>query len=516
MILTTKKPITLAVGLLLTALSYANPSHSPINHDSTINQHSPSNALPPLDSINQLGKIDFQLPKMQRFNTDTNVPVIFTPLHNLPVVQIDVSFRAGSAYDTKFGESHMVAKMLTQGTDTLDEEEFIATKEKLAIVLDADSDKDFLSFGLKSLTGTLSPALSLFKNALTTSSFDSNTLERNKTQLLTRLKSRQEDPSYEANKQFLTTLLKNHPYGHLTTGDSDSIKTITSEDLRAFAQRYLVQENAKITITGDISDKDAKRIANDLANSLPTGKKAQALPKITPHPINNNALNAKNLTATNVLPNQPPTTDNRAVKANPHSDNSPAYLHIPMSNTQTHIIMGQLLPAQQKDKATWQAYTDFSVANSILAGGDFNARLMDAIRVKKGYTYGIYGHRSPLATTDIYNIEFSVKGDRTSNAIADTLAVINQTKQQGIKPEELALEKVSRINSFPSGFASNSGIHHIALSLNNDDMPIEYLSDYPNRVNNVSLESANKALQALNPNQWLFVSVGDEKPIINP
>ena len=76
MILTTKKPITLTVGLLLTALSYANPSHSPINHDSTINQHSPSNALPPLDSINQLGKIDFQLPKMQRFNTDTNVPVI--------------------------------------------------------------------------------------------------------------------------------------------------------------------------------------------------------------------------------------------------------------------------------------------------------------------------------------------------------------------------------------------------------------------------------------------------------
>lgn len=490
MIFTTKKPIVLATCLLLTAVSYANPSHANPSHspidDDTNNKKSPSNALPALDSINQLGAIDFQLPKMQRFNTDTNVPVIFTPLHNLPVVHIDVSFRVGSAYDTKFGESNMVAKMLTQGTDTLDEDEFVATKEKLAIVLDADSDKDFLSFGLKSLTGTLDPALSLFKNALTTSSFDPKTLERNKTQLLTQLKSRQEDPSYEANKQFLTTLLKNHPYGHLITGNSDSIKSLTSKDLRTFAKRYLVQENAKITITGDISDKDAKHIANDLANSLPTGKKAQALPQVTPYPTVKNG------------------------------ENSASYLHTPMNNTQTHIIMGQLLPARQKDKTTWQAYTDFNVANSILAGGDFNARLMDTIRVKKGYTYGIYGHRSPLATTDIYNIEFSVKGDRTSDAIADTLAVVNQTKQQGIKPEELALEKFSRINSFPSGFASNSGIHHIALSLNNDDMPIEYLSDYPNRVNNVSLDNANKALQALTPNEWLFVTVGDEKPIINP
>ncbi|OAV16635.1 hypothetical protein [Moraxella catarrhalis] len=45
-----------------------------------------------IDSINQLGELTVNIPNTQYFQTDNGVSVAFTPLHELPIVDVDLHF----------------------------------------------------------------------------------------------------------------------------------------------------------------------------------------------------------------------------------------------------------------------------------------------------------------------------------------------------------------------------------------------------------------------------------------
>ncbi|MFP3355592.1 hypothetical protein R0K04_30070, partial [Pseudoalteromonas sp. SIMBA_153] len=52
------------------------------------------------------------------------------------------------------------------------------------------------------------------------------------------------------------------------------------------------------------------------------------------------------------------------------------YVHIPFPSTQTTVLMGQLGSKRATDPIAQQQQTNFAVGNEVMAGSDFNARLM--------------------------------------------------------------------------------------------------------------------------------------------
>ena len=89
-----------------------------------------------IDSIDRLGQLTIEVPATQYFETDHGVQVAFTPLTELPIIDVSLHFATNAAADgLPAGTANMVATMLTQGSGSLSEDDFIQASESLGIVL---------------------------------------------------------------------------------------------------------------------------------------------------------------------------------------------------------------------------------------------------------------------------------------------------------------------------------------------------------------------------------------------
>ncbi|MGP5213212.1 M16 family metallopeptidase [Psychrobacter immobilis] len=486
---TMQKLSYLSVGILLglttlTMTAQANTTGAEEYRGSAaVDTSAPIAALSKLTSLDDDKPLTVTIPTIQQFKTKAGVPVRFVQTTALPIVDIDLRFNAGSARDgsissTGFGIANMTATMLTQGSKRLDENEFTRAVETLGINLNSSAYKDMFIVSLRSLSDDkhLLPAVDLMTQMLSKPAFDDSILARNKARLLVGLQQQKQDPNSLASIAFSEALYGEHPYAHPSAGTLESVPTIEKQQLIDFKNRYLVAANASVAITGNLTLEQAKKLAEDITSKLPKGQPATELPE--PKPLSQ----AK-------------------------------HIHIPFPSTQTTVLMGQLGDKRATDPQSQQKQTNFAVGNEVLAGGDFNARLMTEIRQNLGYTYGISGSMNPMLARGPYQIGFSTRNDKARAAIDASLAVINDALEKGITSTEMRLTTDNLKNSFPMGFASNAGINGLLGMMNFYQLPNSYLTDYVKRVDQVKLSEVNQTMQdTLKPDDFLIVTVGQEDP----
>ncbi len=486
---TMQKLSHLSVGILLglttlTMTAQANTTGAEEYRGSAaVDTSAPIAALSKLTSLDDDQPLTVTIPTIQQFKTKAGVPVRFVQTTALPIVDIDLRFNAGSARDgsisnTGFGIANMTATMLTQGSKRLDENEFTRAVETLGINLNSSAYKDMFIVSLRSLSDDkhLLPAVDLMTQMLSEPTFDDSILARNKARLLVGFQQQKQDPNSLASIAFSEALYGEHPYAHPSAGTLESVPTIEKQQLIDFKNRYLVAANASVAITGNLTLEQAKKLAEDITSKLPKGQPATELPE--PKPLSQ----AK-------------------------------HIHIPFPSAQTTVLMGQLGDKRATDPQSQQKQTNFAVGNEVLAGGDFNARLMTEIRQNLGYTYGISGSMNPMLARGPYQIGFSTRNDKAREAIDASLAVINDTLEKGITSTEMRLTTDNLKNSFPMGFASNAGINGLLGMMNFYQLPNSYLTDYVKRVDQVKLSEVNQTMQdTLKPDDFLIVTVGQEDP----
>ncbi len=481
--------VSMAIGLATGLTASIVPAYADAdmteNRASTadIDANAPIVALSKLRSLDNVKPLQVTVPKIQHFRTKSGVPVSFVRAEALPIVDIDLRFNAGSAHDGDiradgFGIANMTATMLTQGTKRLDEDDFTRAIETLGVNLNSSAYKDMFIVSLRSLSDDehLLSAIDLMTQMLTESSFDTQILARNKARLLVGLQQQKQDPGSLASLAFSKALYGTHPYAHPSSGTLETVPSIQKKDLTNFQKRYLVAANASLAMTGNLTLTQAKKLAEDLTADLATGKAAAVLPE-------------------------------------PKALTKAQHIHIPFPSTQTTVLMGQLGEKRATDPKAQQQQTNFAVGNDVLAGGDFNARLMTEIRQNLGYTYGISGSMNPMLARGPYQIGFATRNDKARSAIDASVAVIDDTLDNGITSAEMQLTTDNLKNSFPMGFASNAGINGLLGMMNFYQLPDDYLTDYMSRIEKVELASVNQTMRdTLQPDKFLIVTVGQDNP----
>ncbi len=480
----------LTASILLGLVAFVTPAYADAvgteesrEPTAAVDANAPIAALSTLTSLNNVKPLQMIVPTIEHFKTSAGVPVSFVRATTLPIVDIDLRFNAGSARDgtiraNGFGIANMTATMLTQGTKSLSEDDFTRAVETLGINLNSSAYKDMFIVSLRSLSDDnhLLPAVDLMTQMLTQPNFDPSILARNKARLLVGLQQQKQDPNSLASLAFDKTLYGTHPYAHPSSGTLETVPSIEKKDLTDFQNRYLVAANASLAITGNLSLDEAKKLADDITVNLPMGTKAAILPE--PKPL---------------------------TKAQ--------HIHIPFPSTQTTVLMGQLGNKRATDPEAQQQQTNFAVGNEVLAGSNFNARLMTEVRQNLGYTYGISGSMNPMLTRGPYQIGFSTRNDKARDAIDASLAVIDDTLGSGISNHEMRLTTDNMKNSFPMGFASNAGINGLLGMMNFYQLPDSYLTDYMTRIDKVKLSEVNQTLRnTLEPDKFLIVTVGQDDP----
>lgn len=487
--ITTKKrsylsaSVIFAFSILATTAQADATAAEDYRSPAAVDASAPIAALSKLTSLDDDKPLKVTVPTIQQFETKSGIPVMFVQTTTLPIVDVDLRFNAGSARDGSikkdgFGIANMTATMLEQGSKSLDENAFTRAVETLGINLSSSAYKDMFIVSLRSLSDDkhLLPAIDLMTQMVSEPTFDEQVLARNKARLLVGLQQQKQDPNSLASVAFNEALYGTHPYAHPSVGTLESVPTIEKQQLIDFKNKYLVAANASVAMTGNLTLEQAKKLAEDITAKLPTGQAATDLPD--PKPLT-----------------------------------QAQHVHIPFPSTQTTVLMGQLGSKRATDPIAQQQQTNFAVGNEVMAGSDFNARLMTEVRQNLGYTYGISGSMNPMLSRGPYQIGFSTRNDKARAAIDASLEVINETLDKGITNEEMHLTTDNLKNSFPMGFASNAGINSLLGMMNFYQLPNNYLADYTNRIDQVTLSEVNQTMRdTLKPDNFLIITVGQEDP----
>ncbi|CEK11701.1 M16 family metallopeptidase [Legionella hackeliae] len=408
--------------------------------------------------------------KTQKWQTANGAQVVFYQAQEVPMLDINIAFRAGSAYDGKqYGLSALTTDLLNQGNAGLDA---TALAEKIANVgaqYSSDSSRDMVILSLKTLTTpeALQQAVDTFTLIINKPDFPQESFQREKSQQLLAIAQNQESPDDVANLVFFNKLYRNHPYAHPVLGTEASVNAIELQHVRDFYKRYFVGSNAVIVIVGAIDEQKAHELADKIIQQLPKGQVAPMIPK------------APQLAASE-----------KEV--------------IDFPSSQTIIRLGQIgIDHHSPD------YFPLTVGNYILGGGALVSRLANEVREKRGLTYGVTSQFIPMPGDGPFLISLATQNKQASTALKVTEDTVAKFITDGPDEAELVAAKQYLTGSFPLSLASNSSIAGMLLRIAFFHLPDDYLDTYVAKINAVSTAQIKQAFQKqVDVSRMLLISVG--------
>ena len=409
-------------------------------------------------------------PEIEYWTTDKGADVYYVHAPELPMVDIQIVFDAGSTRDAdSLGIAMLTNSLLAEGANGEDADTISNGFESLGAIYTADVGYDSASLQLRSLTETelLTEAIENFKKVISTPDFPNDALERKRSQMLIAIKAKEQSPGAIAKDAFMSAIYQSHPYGKPSEGDEASIKSIKREDIVSFYRKYYTAKNSMIAIVGAIDRKTAEQISEDIVNALQDGKKAVPLSKVNKLDVSKN-------------------------------------IFIEYPSVQTHILVGQ--PGVKRGDAD---YFPLYVGNHILGGGGMVSRLFEEVREKRGLSYSAYSYFSPMRFKGPFIAGLQTKTDQSDEAISVVLENIKNYIELGPTEEELISAKKNIIGGFPLRVDSNSKILNYVVVVGYYKLPLDYLRTFNSNVEAVTIEHIKDAFKRrLTVDNLVTVKVG--------
>ncbi len=412
-------------------------------------------------------------PVIQHWKTRNGMRVYFVPAPELPMLDLRVTFSAGSARDGDApGLARLTNAMLPQGADGMDADAIARAFEDVGAQFGNGSLRDMGWLSLRSLSDPryLEPALKTFSSILWHPDFPKGDFERLIKQTLISLDAQKARPGAIAEKAFFKALYGDHPYATPPIGNEASVRKLTLAQLRRFYAKYYVAANGLIAMTGDIDRQTAERLAERLSSGLKRGERPAPIPPVKPLEKGKR-------------------------------------INIPFPSTQAHILSGTIgIERGHPD------YYALYLANHPLGGNGLSSRLSKEIREKRGYVYSIYSYFSPMAAAGPYIVGLQTRGSQAEEALRLTLDEIRKYRESGPTDEELTASKRNITGSFPLRIASNADIVQYLAVIGFYGLPLDYLDTFNGHIEAVDKATLLDAYRRhVDPDKFVTVIVGGEK-----
>lgn len=415
-----------------------------------------------------------QAQQLLRWQTEQGAKVVFIESRNQPILDVRVDFNAGSWRDSpqKAGLSALTLSLLQAGTTQYSEQ---ALAEKLAdqgARLSSSIETERAGLQLRTLSSEpqRTAALALLTDLLANPSFPVAAVEREKKRTIEGLKQAETDAASVADRLLTSAIYPNHPYGYEALTSIATVSRIQRADILAFWQQHYQAASATVTLVGDISQQDARDIAQSLTQKLPRPSSPQA------------------------TLNKVPAVASQSLIKRPHP------------SSQVHIMLG--MPLLQRHDPD---YYPLLVGNYILGGGGFDSRLMKVLRDQHGLTYGVSSYMSPLREAGPFVIQLATEKKNADKAANLIDSVVQQFITQGPTAEELNQAKNHLIGGFPLRLDNNRKLLDYAAVIGFYGLPDDFLSAYTQRIAAVSREQIQQAFaRRVASQQWQRVMVGVE------
>ncbi|ENO89137.1 M16 family metallopeptidase [Thauera linaloolentis] len=380
-------------------------------------------------------------PKIEQWTAPTGARVLYVESRALPLVDIQIDFAAGSAYEPagKTGLASLTRSLLDAGTTELDEQQIAERIADIGAQIGGGTDSDRASLSIRSLSSApeRDAAVELGAGLLAQPGFPADILERERRRAIAGLREALTKPATLAARRFNEALYAGHPYGGSVT--PESLESITRDDLVDFHRTHFGAQRASVAIVGDVDRATAERIAIRLTEHLPPAEAPAALPS--------------------------PAMTQAAV------------LRIANPSAQAHILVGQ--PGMAREDAD---YFPLLVGNYVLGGGGFVSRLTKEVREKRGFAYSVYSYFSPQQVAGPFQIGLQTRGNQADEALGVVRDTLDGFIAEGPSAEELQAAKDNLINGFGLRLDSNAKILGYVSMIGFYRLPLDWLDSYPQHV----------------------------------
>ncbi len=407
---------------------------------------------------------------IQNWTTAQGSRVYFVESRSLPIVDVQVDFRAGGAEVPagKAGLAGLARGLLDAGAGNLDEDAIANRVADLGAQIGGGVDMDRASVSLRTLSSPAERdgAVDLLATLIQQPTFPAAAVEREKSRSIAGLKESDTQPDAILSRRFAAAVFPDHPYGRLPS--VDTLASLTRDDLVDFHRRHYTAAAAVISIVGDVSRGEAEAIATRLTASLPVGQ----------------------------APAQP-------VDALPAAGQT---IRVPHPSAQAHIAVGQ--PGIRRGDAD---FFPLVVGNYILGGGGFVSRLTREVREKRGYAYSVYSYFSPQRSVGPFQIGLQTKGSQADDALKVVAETLGSFLKDGPTESELKAAKENLINGFALRLDSNRKMLEQVAVIGSYGLPLDYLDTYRAKVSAVTVAQIRDAFRRhISPEHLMTVVVGGE------
>jgi len=394
--------------------------------------------------------------QIEHWQTRQGSRVYFVQGNDLPMVDIQVVFDAGSARDGKqSGISALTSKMLDTGAGSWDADTIAQRFENVGTQFGSGISLDMAWVSLRTLTEKklFDKALETAQVILSDPKFNQQDFQREKKQTLAALKRRQESPGELASLAFYKALYGDHPYASSPSGYVETVSALTADDLRTFYKKHYVSANAIVVIVGDVNRQQAEKIADKLLANLPKGQPPEPLPEVK-------------------MPKQG------------------EQINIKFPSQQTHVLSG--LPGTYRKDAD---YFPLYVGNHILGGSSLVSLLFKEVREKRGLAYSAYSYFSPMLRKGPFTMGLQTRNDQTEQAVQVMRNTLSNFIEQGPTEAELLAAKKNITGGFVLRFDTNNELSTYVAMIGFYQMPLDYLDTFQEKVEAVTVQDIQNAFQ---------------------
>jgi zinc protease len=412
---------------------------------------------------------DVQFPPIQRSRTKNGLAIHTVPLPELPVAEIELIIRSGSADDPADlpGLAQLVSQMLKEGTTRRSAAELAETVDFLGASFSVVNGQESIYIRMHALREHLKEALGIVAEVAMRPAFSQVELEKLKRRELDLLAMRMQNPYFLSSREFFKGLYGTHPYSHIDT-TPQVLKKVTRSNLMIWHQKHFTPNNALLIIAGDVSA-EAVQTAAERAFA---GWNSRPVPQ-------------------NVYP-EPPVRNNRSV----------ILVDRPQS-VQSLIVVGNLALERANPD-----YPSLLVANQVL-GGSAAARLFMELREKRGLTYGAYSRLDEKVKVAPISAEVAVRTEGTAEAMGAMMKELERIASQPVPASELDDAKRFLADSFPLSIDTANKIADLVADLSVFGLPDGYWDNYRSKVSSIAASQALEAARRyIRPDKALIVVVG--------
>jgi zinc protease len=416
----------------------------------------------------------FKLPPVQETTLPNGLTVVLANDSRFPMMDVRMGFQAGSKFDPEklLGLSEIAGDLLKEGTTTRSSREFAEELASIGGSLNASSSADFLLISGNALSEHTAKLLDLLADMVRNAAFPEDEVGLRKANRKQELLAQRAQADVLADEKLREVIFGNHPYARMLP-TPESIEQISRDDLVGFRDKFLVPNNAVLTLVGPMTDR--KAVLQLIADKLGDWQRKR-------------------------LPASP------AAKF-PEPKRSLILVDRPGS-VQADIRVGRWAVDR-----TSPDYFPLLVANTVLGGGA-SSRVFMNIREEKGYAYDARTAVVPRKNGGLFTAITQVRNEVVEPAMEALLAEMRRMNSQPVPTKELDDVKNYLSGIFLIALETPAALATQLNSIRLNGLPDDYLEKYVPRVRAVG-PTRVQAVSAkyIDPANLSIIVVGDAAKI---